>query len=78
MRKLILLATILVSGLISAGLAEQGLWLPAIAASSYNLFVLWANIKGKPRRAGRGKKGMTFDSYSTARVEGCQEERRYA
>ena len=71
MKKSIILISTTVAGFVSAGLADQGLFIPAMLVMVYPLWVLAANtiLKGKPRAATRGKSKVEtqlLDFYSTS------------
>lgn len=55
MRRGIITASVIAAAFLAAGFAEMGAWLPAIGCIGWELFVLYANVKRKPRAATRGK-----------------------
>ena len=68
MKKIIILSTAIIAGLLTAAFAENGLWWPAIGCIGWNIFLLivnWNNfalmatIKKKPGAATPGKRGKT-------------------
>ena len=68
MKKIIILATAIIAGLLTAAFAENGMWLPALIGIGWNVFLLIANAKKMPRAATRGReKAETnfFNFYST-------------
>lgn len=69
MRKIVILASVIGSGLALCGFAENGMWLPAIGCIAYNFFVLWANTRRKPRAATQGKE-MNRPIYSYSNIRG--------
>lgn len=55
MRKRIITGSVIAAAFMTAGFAEAGAWLPAIGCIAWELIVLYASTKKKPRRAGRSK-----------------------
>ena len=75
MKKIIILATAVAAGLLTAAFAENGMWLPALIGIGWNVFLLIANARKMPRAATRSTRKVEtkiLDFYSTTVTFGTQ------
>ena len=55
MRRAIVTFSAIAAAFMTAGFAESEMWLPAVGCIGWELFVLYANTKRKPRGGARSK-----------------------